>query len=35
MKTEETNIPTHWEMAQWLAQGKGEMLDRNNKSGNS
>lgn len=30
MKPEETNIPTHWEMAQWLAQGKGEMLDTNN-----
>lgn len=31
-KTEEitSNIPTHWELAMWVAQGKGEVLDTNN-----
>lgn len=31
-KTEEitSNIPTHWELAMWVAQGKGEILDTNN-----
>lgn len=31
-KTEEitSNIPTHWELAMWVAQGKGEVLDRTN-----
>lgn len=28
-KTEQitSNIPTHWELAMWVAQGKGEVLD--------
>ena len=31
-KTEEitSNVPTHWELAMWVAQGKGEILDTNN-----
>lgn len=31
-KTEEitSNVPTHWELARWVAQGKGEVLDTNN-----
>lgn len=31
-KSEEitSNIPTHWELAMWVAQGKGEVLDTNN-----
>lgn len=31
-KTEEitSNIPTHWELSMWVAQGKGEILDTNN-----
>ena len=31
-KTEEitSNIPTHWELAMWVAQGKGEVLDTTN-----
>lgn len=31
-KTEEitSNIPSHWELAMWVAQGKGEILDTNN-----
>ena len=33
-KTEEitSNIPTHWELAMWVAQGKGEVLDTNNSN---
>jgi len=29
VKTEEitSNIPTHWELSMWVAQGKGEVLD--------
>lgn len=32
VKTEDitSNIPTHWELAKWVAQGKGEVLDTNN-----
>ena len=25
-----SNIPTHWELAMWVAQGKGEVLDTGN-----
>ena len=25
-----SNIPTHWELAKWVAEGKGEVLDTNN-----
>lgn len=33
-KTEQitSNIPTHWELAMWVAQGKGEVLDMCNSN---